>query len=171
VTGTAVVTRRCNPYGHETGGPRHLLGGMYGPEYEGDKYKWTCERRAEGRYRMTCRCGHRGQEMWLCGPGTETGTSSEGATTWHHPGHVAEIQKRASDSCPKCLYPEEARMWAEVAERSQMELAYLEQIPGYVLSPQARSLRRQLDGARTRLDELNATGAVHKCPLTLTEVS
>jgi hypothetical protein len=30
--------KRCNPYGYATdAGPRHLMGGFYGPEYAGDQ--------------------------------------------------------------------------------------------------------------------------------------
>ena len=162
----AVITRRCDPYGAESGGPKRLLGGVYGPEYVGP-HMWNCERLADARYRMICRCGHRGQPMWLCGPGL---VNDEQGIPYFHPGHVAEFSKRSSDLCPVCVFPPEARQWSEVAERSQSELVTLEQI-GYVNSPQARSLRRQVADASARLDELNASGRIHKCHLTLTEIS
>ena len=162
----AILSRRCNPFGQETGGPKRLLGGVYGPEYEG-LHKWGCTRIAESRYRMTCRCGHRGQPMWLCGPGMVTDPQG---VQYFHPGHVAEFSKRASDFCPVCAFPPEARQWSEVAERSQGELMYLEGI-GFIGSPQWRSLKRSVEDARTRLDELNESGRIHKCPLTLTEIS
>jgi hypothetical protein len=166
-TAPAVTTRRCNPYGHETGGPRHLLGGVYGPEYEGALYKWQCERAAEIRCRMTCQCGHKGQVMELCGPGIVIDAQGRPFT---HPGHVAELSKRGSDSCPVCMFPPEARELAATAESAQLRLGHLESI-GYALSPQARSLRVTLEAAATRLDELNLTGRIHKCPLTITEIS
>ena len=75
-----------------------------------------------------------------------------------------------SGACPACLFPAEARTWAEVAERDQAELGTLQSI-GYEFSPQATSLRRKVEEARARLDELNESGRIHKCPLTLTEMS
>jgi hypothetical protein len=164
----AYITTRCNPFGHGTDrGPRHLLGGMYGPEYEGG-HKWLCDRPSAGRYRMTCRCGHRGQPMELCGPGMVLGPAGN---PYPHPGHNSpEFMDRVSGACPACLFPPEARMWTEVAERDQAELGTL-QLIGYEMSPQATMLRRKVEEARTRLDELNASGLIHKCPLTLTEMS
>jgi hypothetical protein len=162
----AIVQVRCNPFGRETGGPKRLLGGVYGPEYEGD-HKWGCERVSSGRYRMECRCGHRGQPMELCGPGL---TKDPQGIEYAHPGHVAEFSKRASDMCPVCLFPPEARMLQEIADTAQSELITLESI-SYIGSPQWRMLKRRVEEASTRLDELNASGRIHKCHLTLTEIS
>src|ERR1700691_2813149 len=105
----AVITRRCDPYGAESGGPKRLLGGVYGPEYVGP-HMWNCERLADARYRMICRCGHRGQPMWLRGPGL---VNDEQGIPYFHPGHVAEFSKRSSDLCPVCVFPPEARQWSE----------------------------------------------------------
>ena len=164
----AIMHKRCNPFGHGTDrGPKHLLGGVYGAEYEGG-HKWACDRPSAGRYRMTCTCGHRGQPMELCGPGL---IMDPGGKPFMHPGHNSrEFMDRVSGACPACLFPAEARTWAEVAERDQGELATLRSI-GYEFSPQATSLRRKVEEARARLDELNESGRIHKCPLTLTEMS
>jgi hypothetical protein len=162
----AILQVRCDPYGRESGGPKRLLGGVYGPEFEGN-HKWGCERVAVGRYRMTCRCGHVGQVMPLCGPGL---TKDPQGIDYFHPGHVAEFSKRASEMCPKCMFPPEARMWQEVADRSQSELVTLESI-SYIGSPQWRMLKAKVADASARLDELNASGRIHKCHLTLTEIS
>jgi hypothetical protein len=162
----AILKVRCDPFGRESGGPKRLLGGVYGPEYEGN-HKWGCEREAMGRYRMICVCGHRGQPMPLCGPGLDRDV--QGIAYWH-PGHVAEFQKRASDSCPVCLFPPEARSRSAEIEIAQAELGTLEQI-GYLNSPQARYLRGKVESGRTRMDELIEQRLVHKCPLTLTEIS
>ena len=160
----AILVERCDPYGRESGGPKRLQGGVYGPEYEGNM-KWGCERPSAGRYRMICRCGHKGQPMPLCGPGF---VKDPQGYPYPHPGHVAEFQKRASELCPVCVYPPEARSLAATAEIAQMELASPLIFPG---SPQWRMLRRKLEDCTTRLDELNASGRIHKCPLTLTEIS
>jgi hypothetical protein len=160
----AILVKRCDPYGRESGGPRRLQGGMYGPEYEGN-YKWGCERPSSGRYRMICRCGHKGQPMELCGAGFVKDAQGQ---TMPHTGHIAEFQKRASDLCPVCVYPPEARALTVTAEIAQSELSSPLIIPG---SPQWRMLGRKVEDARTRLDELNASGRIHKCHLTLTEIS
>lgn len=167
-TAPATLTRRCNPFGHATDrGPKHLLGGVYGPEYEGG-HKWNCDRVAVATYRMECRCQHRGQPMELCGPGVVQGPDLK---PMFHEGHNSKaFMDRVSGACPVCLFPPEARMWSEVAERDQGELATLLKI-GYEFSPQATMLRRKVEEARTRLDELNESGRIHKCPLTLTEIS
>lgn len=153
MTTPAIITRRCNPYGHETGGPQRLLGGVYGPEYEG-RYKWTCSHPATLRVRMSCEHGHRGQVMELCLP------------------HAREIQRRQAGLCPACAWPPEARMWQEVIERLQNELAVLAAAGDYLLrSPQALRVKQRIEGAGYRMTELYQSGVIKKIPLTLTEVS
>lgn len=148
MTGTGLLTATCDPYGNAgDAGPKHLLGGVYGPEYEG-RYKWGCTTRAAGRYRMTCRCGHRGQVMPLCA------------------AHVAEISKRQASLCPPCALPPEAHMWQAAAESAQRDMYYAGLDPGRAAAAAARYER-----ATTRLDEMNISGAIHRCPLILTEIS
>jgi hypothetical protein len=162
-----IVQRRCDPFGRESGGPKRLLGGVYGPEYEGN-HKWGCERLAVGRFRMTCKCGHRGQPMWLCGPGLTR--DARGIEYWDY-GHASqEFMTRVSDSCPACLFPPEALDRSKETEIAQAELGTLEQI-GYLNSPQARYLRGKVESGRTRMDELITQRLVHKCPVILTEMS
>jgi len=55
-------------------------------------------------------------------------------------------------------------------EIAQAELGTLEQI-GYINSPQAHMLRGKVESGRVRMDELIEQRLVHKCPLTLTEIS
>lgn len=148
---TAFAIGRCNPFGHETGGPQHLLGGMYGPQFEG-KTKWVCENPATVRARMMCAKGHKGQEMKLCLP------------------HAVEIQKRQSGLCPPCAWPPEALQWHEVIETTQNELAFLNSI-GQWDTHQARLLRASVESASTRMTELYTNGTIQKNPLKLTEVS
>lgn len=152
LSGTTVIMPRCNPYGHETGGPKRLEGGMYGPEYEG-KYKWVCARRAAVRVRMVCELrGHRGQIMHLCRP------------------HAIEIQKRQSELCPRCAWPPQARSWNEVIMRLQNELAVL-YAAGQFHSPRAATIRSQIEGAGHHMTELMQNGTIRKVALRLVEVS
>lgn len=148
---TAFILGRCNPYGHETGGPARLLGGMYGPQFEG-KHKWVCENPATVRARMICPAGHRGQEMKLC------------------QGHAIEIQKRQSGLCPPCAWPPEALQWHEVIETLQNELQFL-QVIGQWDTQEARIKRAGVEAAATRMTELYQNGTIRVSPLTLTEVS
>ena len=121
----AVLQRRCNPYGAESGGPRRVLGGLYGPrsaESAPDldlplnvtQGEWSCDVPAEVRCRMTCRCGHRGQVMELCSwhdTVSHTGRMVAGrfeaeTVNGRSRGHFEEIQRRQAGSCPRCLYPD-----------------------------------------------------------------
>ena len=151
VRSTGYNVKRCNPYGHESGGPQRLLGGMYGPEFEGER-KWVCENPAEVRARMMCARGHKGQVMDLCRQ------------------HAIEIQKRQSGLCPPCAWPPEAHIWHEVIEKTQNELAFLNQI-GRWDSKEAMFKRAEVERASTRMTELYQSGVIQKNPLKLTEVS
>lgn len=150
----AVLTRRCNPYGHATdAGPRHLLGGLYGPEYEGAN-KWVCENAATLRVRMTCRCGHRGQVMELCLP------------------HAKEIQRRQSDLCPPCSTPPVARGVMEAMKAIENEIILTaRQDSGLIPGKRARFLNKQMEHHQQQMNELMAAGVIHKCALTLEEIS
>lgn len=152
-----IIVVRCNPFGHTTGrggdrGPRHLLGGLYGPQYEGAK-KWFCPNPADGRYRMTCQCDppHRGQEMPLCYP------------------HVATIGRRMAGICPPCVMPPEALALHERIQAAQAGAALL--IRGHA-DPQA--IQRAISEAEQlgqMMTELFTRGVIHQCRLTVTEVS
>lgn len=86
MSGTGLLTERCNPYGTEGDGSVQLAGGLYPASMMGNKI-WYCGSRAAGVYRMTCtggeygfrrandsgpvpafHCagGHQGQPMPLC---------------------------------------------------------------------------------------------------------
>jgi hypothetical protein len=150
-----ILLARCNPYGHSTGrggdrGPRHLGGGLWGPEYEG-RQKWTCTSLADGRYRMTCRCGHVGQVMPLCYQ------------------HVAMISKRQAGICPPCVMPPAALELHERIQRAQGHAATLAMLgadPAAVAAAVA-----QAEGLGAMMTDLVTRGIAHRCPLTLTEVS
>jgi hypothetical protein len=134
-----MLHERCNPFGHGTdAGPARLLGGVYGPEYEG-RYKWACERPADGRFQFTCSNGHRGQPTALCYP------------------HVQEITKRMSALCPPCAYPAEALELTASIERDQRELAWLNE-RGMWGTRQAASLRDKIERMGYRMTELAQSG-------------
>jgi hypothetical protein len=151
VPSVAVVNRRCNPYGHETGGPKHLMGGLYGPEYEG-KYKWHCENVVNVRARATCPYGHKGQIMDLCRP------------------HAIEIQKRQMGLCTRCAWPPEAIQWDQAIRVWQQELAVLHTM-GLWESPRAASTRLKIEDAGHRMTELYHIGVIKNVGLRLTEIS
>ena len=124
----AFILGRCNPYGAETGGPKHVMGGLHGPNsarvdtpdvpglpeavVQGE---WACHQPAQVRVRMVCRCGHTGAVMDLCSWHDEPGGHSEfvaGVTRWvSEPvrvrGHYEEISRRQAGACIRCLFPGE----------------------------------------------------------------
>lgn len=185
-----VVLGRCNPYGAETGGPRHVLGGLYGPgsartpdmhlPENVEQGEWACTRRADIRCRMHCKCGHRGQVMDLCSWHEDTTYHGEmvagvlrqvsGKVRQH--GHFEEIQKRQSGSCPACLFPPP---YADLAKEVQAWQATLTTYwiagPRQWLSPHAQTLRTRIDDAGKLMDQARAAGIIHNCPLTLIPVS
>lgn len=145
---------RCDPYGHESGGPQRLLGGMYGPEHEGPQ-KWFCENPATHRVRMHCTLfGHTGPVMVLCD------------------SHHAEIQRRQADLCTRCAYPPDARSVQERIEGAQAELQRLLQSEGRAwLDPKCSAARREIEAGRVRMDELWQSGRIKKVGMVLVEVA
>jgi hypothetical protein len=162
--GANFVTRRCNFSGHETGGPKHLMGGLYGPEYEGTQ-KWFCTNDAEVRVVMSCHKGHRSSKpMNICR------------------AHAMEIEKRMSDLCIPCAWPPAARGVNEAMNFIQMEITALTQAgvaPAGLLfgsgsivnADRIVQLQRQLDQHREQMDELYRSGVIQKNPLKLEEIS
>ena len=152
---------RCNPYGYATdAGPRHLMGGFYGPEYAGKMTTLKdgihgpaiCTRQGTIRARMICQRGHAGPIMDLC------------------LGHFGELQGRMSDTCTRCVWgpSQEARAVAEDMDRVMYAMAAARD-DGDVYS--LRRLGAKLDDLRHDMDELTARGLTPKVPLTLVEVS
>lgn len=158
----AVATQRCDPYGAES--RIQLLGGVYGPEHLGP-HMWFCERPATSTYRMVCVHGHRGQAMPLCGPGLVMGKNGE---NFMHPGHVAELGRRGGGLCPPCAYPPAARELEEVVKAAQTDM-----VDAIMRDDTARvaACKQRMEDAGKSMDELIARGIIHKCPLTLVEVS
>lgn len=150
---------RCNPYGYATdAGPRHLMGGYYGPEYAGNLTLLkdgihgpaACPRPAEYRMRMICRNGHMGPIMDLCR------------------GHVAELQARMADCCTRCVWPDAARGLAEDMDQVMMSMAAARDRDDRAALARLAS---RLEVLRQNMDELARRGVISKVPLTLVEVS
>jgi hypothetical protein len=151
---------RCNPYGYATdAGPRHLMGGMYGPEYAGhDKLVrqdgihglGICEQPATVRARMICPEGHAGPVMDLC------------------LAHVRTIRARMSETCTRCVWPDAARGLDE-AMNSTMRQMQDAGLRGDTLT--LRRLGAHLDDLRQEMDGLLARGVIAKRPLELVEIS
>lgn len=151
--------RRCNPYGYGTdAGPRHLMGGFYGPEYAGDQTTLpdgihgpaVCSQPATVRARMVCPHEHAGPVMDLCLE------------------HVAELQARMSDCCTRCVWPDAARGINEGMDYVMLRMADARDRQDYVT---LRRLGAQLDDLRHQMDDLYARGVIRKVPLRLVEIS
>ena len=147
-----LLVQRCTAYGDmERGGPKHLEGGFYDLTHLGEHY-WQCKARADGKWTMTCKCGHKGQVQDLCN------------------GHVMMISKRGSGVCPRCVHPPE-----EVAIQEAMKAAREDRglYAGTLTDREAAAGRAlsKLWSLQAELDELVARGIVHRCGLTLSEVS
>lgn len=149
---------RCNPFGYGTdAGPRHLMGGMYGPEYagkltllaDGIRGPGACDRPAVARYRLVCSQGHGyGQEpMPLCDR------------------HAGMITARMADTCTRCVWPAQAQELNEAINSVQTQLSRTwDWVAAAKLRARAADLGRQMD-------ELISRGIIVKRPLQLVEVS
>lgn len=168
-----LVLGRCNPYGAESGGPKRLLGGLYGPgsartpdmglPANVEQGEWLCEQPAQVRCRMTCECEHQGQVMELCSwrdEETYRGEMVAGAfrqlkMTVRQRGHFEEIQRRQSGSCPRCLFPGEFAALQKDTERLAYELA-LEFAAGRWEGPRAKEIRAKAETIGQRFDARRA---------------
>jgi hypothetical protein len=201
---TGLLLGACDAFGAES--TPTLAGGVFGPQHIG-KIHWYCKRPPAGRYRMVCTGGDYGHRLQNDG-GLIGATHCDGG----HRGppvklcnlHVREFSvgppppwftkdlktplgqvggTRASEMCPACMWPPEARHLQAVADDLQQQMSVVRAggtapIPGVALmSELARlqsrfiELERRQDVVRARLDELFASGRIHKCPLILREVS
>jgi hypothetical protein len=162
---TGILTRRCNPFGFATdAGAKHLMGGLFGPEHVGS-IKWNCENPADGRYRLTCRCEHDGPVTELCLP------------------HVAQIDKRMAETCPRCVMPPKAvALWA--ADQSITALITEGMRKGMAAGELQRLLARKEANAHAMNELLcmpcltpgspphpHAEGIIHRCHCTPREIS
>jgi len=168
-----VALGRCNPYGAETGGPRRVLGGLYGPGSAATpgmdlpenvaQGEWLCAEPAVIRCRMICRCGHKGQVMALCSWHDETvisgelvaGTFRQVRATIRVRGHFEEIQRRQSGSCPRCLFPGEFAALQKETESWAWELALLHAADQW-RSARAQEIRAKVETIGRRFDQARA---------------
>ena len=186
---TGLLTQRCDPFGAES--RIRLLGGMYDERHRGI-HMWHCKEPAAGRFRMICaggdyghraqadggliaawHCdgGHKGQVMPLCRLHVRDFTTGP-----PRPGFTRDLKTplgqvggtRATDMCPPCMWPGEARALQERADHLQQQMSVM--VIRGLISEFAR-LQGAQDQVRARMDELFRTGRIHKCPLRLTEVS
>lgn len=150
---------RCNPYGYATdAGPKHLMGGMFGPEYAGRQTTERngvhgpaiCERPADRRMRLVCARGHAGPVMDLCGH------------------HAQEIMDRMAACCTRCVWPSEARGVNEACDWIMAEMADAQAHGDAV---RWGRLKASLDDQAAQMDELLARGVIAKVPMKLVEVS
>ena len=191
-TAPGIKLGRCNPYGAETGGPKRVLGGMYGPGSAAtpgrdlplsvEQGEWPCTRQAVVRCRMTCQCGHKGHIMELCSWHDEytykgepvAGSFRQVRETVRVRGHYEEIQRRQSETCPKCMLPtvhgqDYAQLYREFMSWGN-ELAMLNEA-GMWRSDRAVMIRSLLEDITRTFDEGIARGIIHRCKLTLIPVS
>lgn len=188
MTGTGLLTARCDPYGAESS--IRLMGGTIDPKHAG-RYHWYCTERAEARFRFVCRggdygerrqadgglisayhCpgGHQGPVMPLCRKHQRelaAGPPRAGFDSSMRPYGVVGGTK-ANEMCPACAMPPLARELSAKAESLQMRIAQAE-IMGLI--SMAAQLESEQAAVRGKLTELYHTGRVHRCPLKLTEVS
>ncbi len=199
MNGAVLVGRRCNPYGAETGGPRHVLGGLYGPQSAQtpglmlpenvEQGEWSCGQPAQVRVRMTCAHGHTGQVMELCSWHDETtfrgeyvaGQFRQVRETTRVRGHYEEIQRRQSGFCPPCGWPDGRhtdnrvdyaalqKEWDGIG--ANLHALFYGPDPRAWYTPLAQSLRTRRDDIGRMFDEGRALGIIHNCPLTLVPVS
>ena len=187
----AVLLGRCNPYGAETGGPRHVMGGLHGPASAAlpeeampglpeavAQGEWVCRNPAQVRVRMVCRCGHTGNIMELCSFHDEdryageivAGTYRRVKTVVQAPGHFEEISRRQAGACIRCLYPGEYAEWYKSLFAWQEELAMLRDT-GRWHARRAYEVRQKIEDIVKQFDAGNADGTIHRCPMTLVPVS
>jgi hypothetical protein len=183
-----LILGRCNPYGAETGGPRHVLGGLHGPASARTpgqglpdnvaQGEWSCTQPAVVRCRMTCQHGHVGQVMQLCSWHDEdtwatqmvAGTARRVKGTTRVRGHYEEITRRQAGFCPPCAFPGDfAALYKEHAALSS-HLGMLQQA-GLTRTPQFRAAYTRIEAIGVQFDEAAAQGIVHRCPLILVPVS
>jgi hypothetical protein len=186
-----LLLERCNPYGAETGGPRHVMAGLYGPGSAATpgmdlpdnvaQGEWSCPQQAQVRVRMECQCGHRGRVMALCSWHDEIVESSDPLNFGRKiknvirvRGHFEEIQRRQAGACVRCLYPAgpgyDFAADHKTIEAWQGELAYLNDI-GAWYSAQARRARQRIEDMVAGFDAGIERGQIHRCPMRLIPIS
>lgn len=191
---SGILLGRCNPYGAESGGPRRVLGGLYGPRSAETpdaglpenvaQGEWSCPNAAQVRARMRCRCDHVGQVMPLCswhdvvsfrGEPKAGGGFRQVRQMVRVRGHFEEIQKRQSGLCPRCSFPnvpggEDYGALQKAIQVWQGELALLYLQRKFHSAP-AHRIRQAIEDAVKTFENGRAQGLIHVCPLTLEAVA
>lgn len=167
MTGTGLLTARCDPYGAES--RIQLMGGLYPESHNGPRH-WHCAERADARYRMECTGGEYGQRLSPSGlvAATSCPGGHRGQVMPLCAGHRREIARRQAGLCPACAYPPVARVLTTRLEELQPEIHRLMATGDMAGLARATLL---FDDLRGQMDELVARGVVHKCPLKLVEMS
>lgn len=167
MTGTGLLTARCDPFGAES--RIQLLGGVYDESHVG-RIMWHCDQRAEARYRMVCRGGDYGTRVAPGGPvaGYSCPGGHRGQVMELCASHRREIAKRQAGLCPACAYPPAARALAAELEQLQRALQATEAVWDF---RRAAQLAARMDDLQHAMTEMRDQGRVHQCPLELVEVS
>jgi hypothetical protein len=198
MTGTGILTGFCDPYGAES--KIRLAGGLY-PDNHLGQHMWFCDKKPIGRYLLVCkggyygfraandggtvygtRCdgGHKSSEpMPLCKTHVLEGLHGPPSPGWNADKtvpHGVVGGTKWNETCPRCIAPPEARSLMDAADRLHQEMSKLKTGPmSMVMSGELmrrfQRMEQEQDRVRARLDELHQTGVVHKCPMTLVEVS
>lgn len=154
-----LLHQRCDPYGFGSDrGPRHLMGGVFGPEYAGRDLVLedgvhgigVCERDAAGWFVMTCPAGHTGPRMPLCYP------------------HVAMITRRMAATCTACVMPPESRGLWEDQRRAEEALRRAHQARD---GQAVRRIQARIEDIGKAQVELTNRGLTPRRPMRLVEVS
>jgi hypothetical protein len=198
VTGTGILTGFCDVYGAES--KIRLAGGLFNESHLG-QHMWFCPNRAIGRYRLVCKGGYYGtrtasdgglvygyrcdgghpssEPQPLCKTHVLEGLHGPPAPGWNADKtipHGVVGGTTWNKMCPRCIAPPEARSLMDAADRLHQEMSKLKTGPmSMVMSGELmrrfQRMEQEQDRVRARLDEMNEIGVVHKCPLTLVEVS
>ena len=154
-----LLHQRCDPYGFGSDrGPRHLMGGVFGPEYAGQDLVLedglhgigVCERLADGWFVMTCPVNHLGPKMPLCYQ------------------HKAMIEKRMAATCTACVMPPESRGLWEDQRRAEDSLRRAHQARD---GQAVRRIKAQIEDIGKAQVELTLRGLTPRRPMRLVEVS
>ena len=154
-----LLHQRCDPYGYGSDrGPRHLMGGVFGPEYAGGDLVLedglhgigVCERHADGWFTMQCPAGHVGPRMPLCYQ------------------HKAMIEHRMAATCTACVMPPESRSLWEDQRRAE------ESLRRAMAARDGQAVRRiqaRIEDIGQQQVELTLRGLTPRRPMRLVEVS
>ncbi len=155
----SLLHQRCDPYGYGSDrGPRHLMGGVFGPEYAGNDLVLedglhgigVCERMADSWFVMTCPVGHAGPKMPLCYQ------------------HKAQIEHRMAATCTACVMPPESRALWEDQRRAEDSLRHAMAARD---GAAAASIKARIEDIGKAQVELTRRGLTPRRPMKLVEVS